>query len=283
MLTAQIAAIYAAILIPFKVGIPIIPGFVELRPANAIPLVTSLLFGPAAAWGAAIGNIIGDCFGTLGPASVFGFLGNFFLGYIPYVMWGHLGPLSSKQAPQIKSWQQGLEFTVICVVASAVCAATIAWGVELLGLLPFWILAPAIFFNNVVMGMFLGPPLLLFLYPRVHRWGLYYEDLKEEIKEIHKSRTGPVVSMQEKHSRDGLHHEPLSMIEIENVSFRYRAADTPALRDLSLRVQKGERVIVMGERGSGKSTLCHSFNGLIPRFVPGIILWNSQSEWEGEC
>ena len=78
VLTAQIAAVYAAILIPFKVGIPLIPGFAELRPANAIPIVTSLLFGPAAAWGAGIGNIIGDCFGTLGPASVFGFLGNFF-------------------------------------------------------------------------------------------------------------------------------------------------------------------------------------------------------------
>ena len=50
VLAAQIAAIYAAVLIPFKVGIPIIPGFVELRPANAIPLVASLLFGPAAAW-----------------------------------------------------------------------------------------------------------------------------------------------------------------------------------------------------------------------------------------
>ena len=43
VLTAQIAAIYAAILIPFKVGIPLIPGFAELRPANAIPIVTSLL------------------------------------------------------------------------------------------------------------------------------------------------------------------------------------------------------------------------------------------------
>ena len=74
VLSAQIAAIYAAVLIPFKVGIPIIPGFVELRPANVIPIVSSLLFGPAAAWGAGIGNVIGDCFGTLGPASLFGFL-----------------------------------------------------------------------------------------------------------------------------------------------------------------------------------------------------------------
>jgi hypothetical protein len=39
VLAAQVAAIYAAVLIPFKVGIPIIPGFVELRPANAIPVL----------------------------------------------------------------------------------------------------------------------------------------------------------------------------------------------------------------------------------------------------
>ena len=47
VLTAHIAAVYAAILIPFKDGIPLIPGFAELRPANAIPLVAALLFGPA--------------------------------------------------------------------------------------------------------------------------------------------------------------------------------------------------------------------------------------------
>ena len=50
VLVALTAAVYAAILIPLK-GIPLIPGFTELRPANAIPVVFSLLFGPAAAWG----------------------------------------------------------------------------------------------------------------------------------------------------------------------------------------------------------------------------------------
>ena len=177
VVTAQIAAIYAAILIPFKAGIPIVPGFVELRPANAIPIVTSLLFGPAAAWGAGIGNIIGDCFGTLGPASAFGFVGNFFFGYLPYLMWGNLGWLSSGQAPMIKSWRQGVEYGLICVVASGACAGIIGWGVDFLGLLPFIVLAPAIFFNNIVMGLCLGPPLLGFLYPRVKRWKLRYEDI----------------------------------------------------------------------------------------------------------
>ena len=52
VLTAVSASLYAAILIPFKV-LPLIPGVTELRPANAVPVVCSFLFGPAGAWGAA--------------------------------------------------------------------------------------------------------------------------------------------------------------------------------------------------------------------------------------
>ena len=87
VLVALSAAIYAAVLIPFK-GFPIVPGYIELRPANAFPVVFGLLFGPAGAWGAAIGNLIGDFFGTLTLGSVGGFVGNFFLAYLPYKMWG---------------------------------------------------------------------------------------------------------------------------------------------------------------------------------------------------
>src|SRR5579875_492579 len=72
VLTAICASLYAAVLIPFKV-IPLIPGVTEVRPANAIPVVCSFLFGPAAGWGAAIGNLIGDFFGGVGPGDVFGF------------------------------------------------------------------------------------------------------------------------------------------------------------------------------------------------------------------
>ncbi|TLY42249.1 MAG: QueT transporter family protein, partial [Nitrospirae bacterium] len=177
VLVAQTAAVYAAILIPFKVGIPIIPGFVELRPANAVPIVASLLFGPAAAWGAAFGNVIGDCFGTLGPGSLFGFLGNFCYGYVPHLLRGHLGVLSSERGPTPSSWRQIIEFMVICSVASMACALVIGWGVDLLGLLPFWIVVPPIFLNNFLMGVLLAPPLLFFLHPRVKRWGLLYEDI----------------------------------------------------------------------------------------------------------
>ena len=268
VLIAQIAAIYAAILIPFKVGIPLIPGFAELRPANAIPIVASLLFGPAAAWGAGLGNIIGDCFGSLGPASVFGFLGNFFFGYVPYLLWGNMGLLSSSQPPVIKSWRQGLEFGIVCVVASGVCAGMIGWGVELLGLLPFMILAPAIFLNNMVMGFLLGPPLLLFLYPRVARWGLLYSDLRQEKIRMEdprflRSTVSPPTTI------DNQTNDPVPIVEICDLTFRYNSEATPTLHHLSLQVSEGETVALMGRGGSGKSTLCFTLNGLIPHVLSG--------------
>jgi len=86
VLCAISAALYAAILVPFKV-VPLIPGVTELRPANAIPVVCSFLFGPAAAWGSAIGNMIGDFFGGVSPGDTFGFIGNLAYGYLPYKVW----------------------------------------------------------------------------------------------------------------------------------------------------------------------------------------------------
>ena len=273
VVTAQIAAIYAAILIPFKAGIPIIPGFVELRPANAIPLVASLLFGPAAAWGAGIGNIIGDCFGTLGPASMFGFLGNFLFGYLPYLMWGNLGWLSSGLPPMVQSWRQGLEYGLVCVVASGACAGIIAWGVELLGLLPFVVLAPAIFFNNIVMGLLLGPPLLRFLYPRVQRWHLRYEDIRPSFVSQDKPGNSKKASSLEHNlftgSNDARPH--LSLLECRELSFYYPTQPTPALRNISFSITPGQMVMLLGRSGSGKSTLCYVCNGLIPHMIPGQL------------
>ena len=52
VLVALTAGVYAAILVPLK-GIPLIPGVTEIRPANVIPVVFSLLFGPRGTFPAA--------------------------------------------------------------------------------------------------------------------------------------------------------------------------------------------------------------------------------------
>jgi len=175
VLTAVSAAVYAAVLIPFK-PIPIIPGFTEIRPANVLPIICSLMFGPAAAWGSAFGNLIGDFFGTLGPGSIFGFIGNFLYGFIPYKVWRIL----SKEEPTIKGSRNLLKYIYLIFLASSVCGVVIGWGVDLLGLVPFSALANIIAINNFLVASILGPFLLIVLYPRIKRWGLLYSDILEE-------------------------------------------------------------------------------------------------------
>ena len=179
MLVAITAAIYAAVLIPFNV-FTIIPGITSVRPANVFPVIFGIMFGPAAAWGSAIGNLIGDIFGgTFGPGSAFGFVGNFFYGFVGYKLWGNLGPLSSGREPDFRSsaGMQLVEFWAVSIVAATGCAAIIAWGVDLLGLVPFAVLGTTITVNNFLAAAVLGPILLYLTYPRIKEMGLLYPDV----------------------------------------------------------------------------------------------------------
>ena len=57
----------------------------------------------------------------------------------------------------------------------------------------------------------------------------------------------------------------MSVLEIQNLKYVY-SVGTPyqftALNDVSLKVEKGEMLAVIGHTGSGKSTLIQHFNGL---------------------
>ena len=181
ILVALSAAIYAAFLIVFKGGIPIVPGITEVRPANVFPPVFSLLFGPAGAWGSAIGNLIGDLFGgTLGIGSIFGFVGNFFLGFIPYKMWGSVFGLTSDDvSPTTNSAKKIAAFEIVALVASAACGIIIAWYLDIAAIVPFAFLSVTITINNFAAAVVLGPILLSLLYPRVKRWGLVWTDIMD--------------------------------------------------------------------------------------------------------
>ena len=61
------------------------------------------------------------------------------------------------------------------------------------------------------------------------------------------------------------------MIKLSKVTFTYNEACQPALCNIDLEIQPGEFMLVTGPSGSGKSSLCRLFNGLIPHFYGGTI------------
>lgn len=60
-----------------------------------------------------------------------------------------------------------------------------------------------------------------------------------------------------------------SILELNGVTFTYPGAEQPVLRDVSLQLDEGDFIAIIGSNGSGKSTLCKCFNGLIPHYYTG--------------
>ena len=54
------------------------------------------------------------------------------------------------------------------------------------------------------------------------------------------------------------------IIQFDHFSFQYDAQAEPTLRDITLSIRKGEKILICGPSGCGKSTLAHCINGLIP-------------------
>ena len=181
ILVAVCAAIYGAALVAFKTAIPLIPGITEVRVANIFPMTFSLLFGPAGAWGTAIGNLIGDTFGgTLGPGSIAGFVGNFLLGYLPYAMWNAFIPFAEKsrewKAGSVRSW---IAYVLISFISSASCAIVISIAVDALGIVPYAVLTKIITINNTIASL-IGVILLASVITVTQQLGLFWADVMDE-------------------------------------------------------------------------------------------------------
>ena len=66
------------------------------------------------------------------------------------------------------------------------------------------------------------------------------------------------------------------MIELKNVSFRYGREESAevyenSLRNISLKIDKGEFLLLTGPSGCGKTTILRLINGLIPQFYHGNL------------
>jgi energy-coupling factor transporter ATP-binding protein EcfA2 len=61
------------------------------------------------------------------------------------------------------------------------------------------------------------------------------------------------------------------LLEVDSLTFQYRRATEPAIRDLSFTMDPGEVLLVAGPSGCGKSTLIRAINGLIPHSYRGEL------------
>lgn len=166
VIVGVVAAMYAAVRIPF-VPFQIIPGFTEIRPGAVVPPLAGMLFGPAACWGAAVGNLIGDVFtGLFSVGSIGGVIGNFLFAYIPYRLWWR-NLKKHIETDELEPKKTIPMLIVVGIVASLVCASTIAWFVDMVGLVPLIALAISIFFNNASVCIILLPILYFLILPRM--------------------------------------------------------------------------------------------------------------------
>ncbi|MGD6810206.1 MAG: energy-coupling factor ABC transporter ATP-binding protein [Candidatus Bathyarchaeia archaeon] len=63
----------------------------------------------------------------------------------------------------------------------------------------------------------------------------------------------------------------MAIIEINDLVYTYPGASKPSIDGVSLKIEKGEFMLITGPSGCGKTSLCRCFNGLVPHFYQGEL------------
>lgn len=61
----------------------------------------------------------------------------------------------------------------------------------------------------------------------------------------------------------------MSVIQVENLKYKYPDTEKLVLNNLSFKVKKGDFIGLIGRNTAGKSTLCFALAGLVPHFFKG--------------
>ena len=103
------------------------------------------------------------------------------------------------------------------------------------------------------------------------------------LKSENSIRNDEFISIDTDPSQPKLRLPATSSVELEKVSFRFPNSETDVLKDLTFRIQPGERVAIVGPSGAGKSTLCDIFLGLLnPTIGKAVIGTQPAATWVNE-
>ena len=61
------------------------------------------------------------------------------------------------------------------------------------------------------------------------------------------------------------------VVDIRELTYTYPTAVKPALSHVSLQIEQGEFLAIIGNNGAGKSTLCYTLAGFVPHFFKGTL------------
>ena len=145
------AACFAFLSVVFKNSLILIPEVTEVRFCNILACTLGIWFGPAGAWGCAVGNLVGDLGGSLTDLSFSGFFGNFFSAWLPYKVWCVWGsaagePPTSRPSLRAKNWL--LRYLVGGFFSVVTCSAVLAVSFDRSGDMPAANTFAMIFLNN---------------------------------------------------------------------------------------------------------------------------------------
>ncbi|MGC5010845.1 ABC transporter ATP-binding protein [Streptosporangium sp. DT93] len=105
---------------------------------------------------------------------------------------------------------------------------------------------------------------LMYATNRLYEEGLYFTDFLDFCAEAEAKLPA---------GREGTVPETFARIVAEDVVFTYPGSASPALRGLTVRLERGEVIALVGENGSGKTTLAKILSGLYEPDA-GRVLWD---------
>lgn len=169
--------------------------------------------------------------------------------------WSKIVKKNNKQsinlAKQEKIVMMGLDALNAILYASAV------WVLVILLKNSKLILSQFVVTGQAISGLQQSLNLIATYIARIHSQGLYVGDLISYLEYNSSSKTNDVSNVEP---------EVLSLnnydLTFENVHFKYPKSNTDALKGISFKIREGESVAIIGDNGSGKTTIINCLLGL---------------------